>query len=301
MPSYLSYLNQMSVVDADDDIQWITVRGNHIPIKKGENKEDAIKSFFESKGKESKKTAQKSPENNNKKDKGVVGQKKTKPQTAVKKVWKYPKVDFSVEGAEKKFIDETYPRVKKILSKAYFEEPQVTKDLQSIKGIEFHGLEYRRKTKDSAVGKINRERIENEYTQDWSDRKIMKQMYDLVRYTQLVDKDTFVEQAQKTIDILKKKGYKVVQLKNFWLPEVNDNGRNPYRGINMKWISPKGQKFEFQFNTNNNIEVKDKMHKLYVEARKLDDGDPKKAELNKQSLELTKYFDNPKDIEKLKK
>ena len=62
MPSYLSYLNQMSVVDADDDIQWITVRGNHIPIKKGENKEDAIKSFFESKGKESKKTAQKSPE-----------------------------------------------------------------------------------------------------------------------------------------------------------------------------------------------------------------------------------------------
>lgn len=62
MPSYLSYLNQMSVLDADDDIQWITVRGNHIPIKKGENKEDAIKSFFESKGKESKKTEQKSPE-----------------------------------------------------------------------------------------------------------------------------------------------------------------------------------------------------------------------------------------------
>lgn len=62
MPSYLSYLNQMAVVDADDDIQWITVRGNHIPIKKGENKEDAIKSFFESKGKESKETTQKSPE-----------------------------------------------------------------------------------------------------------------------------------------------------------------------------------------------------------------------------------------------
>lgn len=62
MPSYLSYLNQISVLDADDDIQWITVRGDHIPIKKGENKEDAIKSFFESKGKESKKTEQKSPE-----------------------------------------------------------------------------------------------------------------------------------------------------------------------------------------------------------------------------------------------
>lgn len=82
MPSYLSYLNQMSVVDADDDIQWITVRGNHIPIKKGENKEDAIKSFFESKGKESKKTAQKSPE---KSDNGSSGSgNEAKSETPIK-------------------------------------------------------------------------------------------------------------------------------------------------------------------------------------------------------------------------
>ena len=296
MPSYMSYKRQMAVLDANDKIQWITVKGNHITIKEGESKKDAVNKFFESK-----KNGQKSPENSTKKDKGVVGQKKIKTQSAGKKTWKYPKVDFSVEGAEKSFIEKTYPRVKKILSKAYFEEPEITKDLKGIKGIEFHGLEYRRKTKNSAVGKINRERIENEYKQDWSDRKIMKQMYDLVRYTQVVNKDTFVEQAQKTIDTLKKKGYKVVQLKNFWLPEVNDNGKNPYRGINMKWISPKGQKFEFQFNTNNNIEVKNKMHKLYEQGRNLDDGDPKKEELNKQSLGLTKYFDNPKGIEKLKK
>ncbi|MBQ1758957.1 MAG: hypothetical protein IIZ94_04660 [Prevotella sp.] len=42
------------VVDAkDDDIQWITVKGNHIPIKKGQSKEEAVKEFFESKGKSS--------------------------------------------------------------------------------------------------------------------------------------------------------------------------------------------------------------------------------------------------------
>jgi hypothetical protein len=35
----------------DEDIQeWITVRGNHIPIKKGQTKEEAVKSFIESKG-----------------------------------------------------------------------------------------------------------------------------------------------------------------------------------------------------------------------------------------------------------
>ena len=44
MPSYSSYMRQMSVLDKDDDIvSWITVKGNHIPIRKGQSKEDAEK------------------------------------------------------------------------------------------------------------------------------------------------------------------------------------------------------------------------------------------------------------------
>ena len=49
MPSYLVYKRQLSVLDAED-IEWITVKGNHIPIKKGQSKEDAVKSFLENKG-----------------------------------------------------------------------------------------------------------------------------------------------------------------------------------------------------------------------------------------------------------
>jgi hypothetical protein len=52
MTSYLRYKQQIRTAqDADDDIEsWITVRGNHIPIKKGQSKEEAVKSFLESKG-----------------------------------------------------------------------------------------------------------------------------------------------------------------------------------------------------------------------------------------------------------
>lgn len=59
MPSYTQYLRQMAVLDAkDDDIEsWITVKGNHIPIRKGQSKEDAVKSFIEKK--EGRKTAYK--------------------------------------------------------------------------------------------------------------------------------------------------------------------------------------------------------------------------------------------------
>lgn len=280
----------MAVLDKDD-IQWITVKGNHIPIKEGENKEEAIKSFFESKSKEGGKTSTQKAE---KKSSGIVNHKSDKNPSG----YKYPAIENMTEEQEKRFVEKTYPRVKKILSKAYMEEPEITRDLESIKGIKLHGLDFRRKSKKSAVGKINRERLETPALQNVSDRTIMSKMYDLVRYTQEVDKDKFVEQAQKTIDTLKKKGYKVVQLKNFWLPEVHKNS-NPYRGINMKWISPNGQKFEFQFNTANNLKVKNEMHDIYEKTRNMKDGEEKTA-LNNKSLELTKMFDNPKGIEKLK-
>lgn len=40
----------MAVLDKDDNIEsWITVKGNHIPIMKGQSKEDAVKSFLASK------------------------------------------------------------------------------------------------------------------------------------------------------------------------------------------------------------------------------------------------------------
>lgn len=50
MPSYLSYLNH--IMDAkDDNIEsWITVNGNHIPIMKGQSKEEAVKNFIAKKG-----------------------------------------------------------------------------------------------------------------------------------------------------------------------------------------------------------------------------------------------------------
>ena len=51
MTSYLRYKKELRIVqDADDIESWITVRGNHIPIKKGQSKEEAVKSFLKSKG-----------------------------------------------------------------------------------------------------------------------------------------------------------------------------------------------------------------------------------------------------------
>lgn len=208
------------------------------------------------------------------------------------------------EGAKKEFMSkEEYSKVLKnvqpILKKAVKSEPKITKDLQSIKGIKLVGLDYRLKKEKSAVEKVKRERIEKGAELDGvSDKEIMGNMWDLVRYTQQVEKGSFVEQAQKTLDALKKKGYKIHQLKNFWRPEVN-KGTNPYRGINVKLLSPDGQKVELQFNTENNMKVKERMHEIYNKQRELKPDSKEYQALNKESLKLTKEFDNPKGIEKL--
>ena len=289
MPSYLSYKKQIAVLDENnDDITWITVKGNHIPIKKGQNKGEAVKEFFEKKnaGSKSEKVSKK-PEKETRMSyerRKSDAEKKSEPEKK--------------EFMSKEEFDKVYNNTKKNLSVAAKSEPTITKDLKGIKDIVLYGLDFRLKEKKSAVEKVKRERIENKYKENWHDRKIMNRMYDLVRYTQLVDKDTFVEQAQKTIDELKGRGYKIVELKNFWRKEVN-KGKNPYRGINMKWKSPDGQKFELQFNTKNNLTVKDKMHDIYNKQRILKEGSKEWEDLNNESLKLTKLFDNPKDIEKL--
>ena len=48
----LEGIGEMEAMDKDDDIEWITVNGNHVPIKKGETKGDAVNKFFSQKAKE---------------------------------------------------------------------------------------------------------------------------------------------------------------------------------------------------------------------------------------------------------
>ena len=39
----------MNAKEKDDDVEWITVHGNHIPVKKGQSKDEAVKEFLEGK------------------------------------------------------------------------------------------------------------------------------------------------------------------------------------------------------------------------------------------------------------
>ena len=52
----------MNAKEKDDEVEWITVHGNHIPVKKGQSKDEAVKEFLEGK-KEAIKPKDKSEDN----------------------------------------------------------------------------------------------------------------------------------------------------------------------------------------------------------------------------------------------
>lgn len=150
---------------------------------------------------------------------------------------------------EFKKITSQEPKIRQVL------EPLVNENDGNLTGLEFST-----KSKQSTAEKILvRRKV-----------KAMNEMWDLVRYTSLVDTDKYADSFEKTIQGLKDKGFVIHQVKNTWLDKDN-----PYNGINVKVLDPDGCKFELQFHTKESLEAKEKAHLLYEKQRLLGKDDIK--------------------------
>lgn len=207
------------LINAKEDIQWITIKGTHIPIKDGESKDEVIEKFLSDKKKK--------------------------------------------ETPKEKEAKDVERKKKEILQKAEKSEPKITNDIKEITAVvggKNAGLDFRLKTKESAYRKIKEVLDENIGLE--KEDLALGEMWDLNRYTVILPADKLVDGGDKFLSEMKDKGYKVFSVKNTWL-----DSNNPYKGINVKMVSPNGQKMEVQFHTEKNLNVKEKMHKLYEKYR----------------------------------
>ena len=121
---------------------------------------------------------------------------------------------------------------------------------------------------------------------------------DVVRYTSVTSGKNLVSKTTNMLKSLINEGYEVLELKNTWT-----NKDNPYKGINIKLISPDNVKFEFQVHTAQSYDMKErKQHKYYEEWRLPTTTKKRKAELSKimfDHITQNKNWNVPKDIEKL--
>ena len=190
----------------------------------------------------------------------------------------------------KEFPDGVNPSVKAVFEKAAKAEPAITASMQKYAeacGAEMDGLEFRMKDGDSYMRKVRKDAREK-----GGQEKAAEGLYDAVRYTQVSDEKNLAQNCKKTLTNLQAEGYNVVGVKNTWKDPTN-----PYNGINVKLRSPDGQQFELQFHTRDSLRVKEEIHKLYEEQRKLSKRDPKWKELNDQMMAISNGQRRPDSIE----
>ena len=191
------------------------------------------------------------------------------------------------------------------------DEHKITSDLCDISdeiGTGMFGLDFRMKSagEKTVDGKKvcriaekieeNQREAQREGRND-SYENAVNSISDIVRYTQACTPDNLVDNAEKTMQELEKKGYKVVKVKNTW---ETFNEEKPYRGLNCVFESPNGTKFELQFHTAESLVAKEVQHGWYEESRTKGVNPSRKAELDKRMYENMASMTVPKDIGRIK-
>lgn len=177
-------------------------------------------------------------------------------------------------------------------------EPAITADLKEIErktDTSLVGLDYRLKTKESYLRKVNFD--SNSSTDEKVIRETIENTNDIIRYTFQALHNNLTEKYFEINYYLTEKGYKQIKLKNTWLVKAN-----PYKGINCNYVAPTEQKFEIQFHTPESFELKNgELHHLYEKWRVISNKASKEAiELSKKMEELSSKLKVPKDIEKVR-
>lgn len=190
-----------------------------------------------------------------------------------------------VEESEAEFLS------KRILDKISRVEPKITKDMQRIAGNNtLAGLEFRKKTADSLTRKI----ITDSQTENISLAEAASKINDALRYTTILNVDTFAKDYLSMKQRLIKEGFEIVKVKNTWLTD------GPYKGVNTV-LKKYGINFEMQYHTQESFDLKNgPLHELYEKRRLPSTTKAEKYKLDNEMLELSKSLKVPKNIERVK-
>ena len=89
---------------------------------------------------------------------------------------------------------------------------------------------------------------------------IINQIYDIIRYTIIIDEDKYINEVETYLNKLSNIGYQIIddRFKNFW-------GNDIYQGINACLSTPYGIKIEIQFHTKDSYITKQFLNHTYYE------------------------------------
>jgi hypothetical protein len=129
---------------------------------------------------------------------------------------------------------------------------------ENVRGGWLEGLDYRLKGEDRLKEKVAEAIRDNP---DATPEEVVHDIPDTIRYTFCIQAENYTAGYWDIKDRLEAHGYEMYLSKNSWQEEE-------YKGINTRWLTPDGERFEVQFHTPESYHAKqDVTHQAYERAR----------------------------------
>jgi hypothetical protein len=168
-------------------------------------------------------------------------------------------------------------------------EPSISADMQAVEkenacGGWLAGFDRRIKGDDRLKEKVAEQAAAEP---DKPSSAILRKIPDALRFTCCVEPDSYVRGYYDIKARLEDAGHEMYQSTNYWTdPE--------YKGINTRWITQPGQRFEVQFHTPESFHTKEILtHKAYERIRDTTTSRPELRELHAFQRELSAWIQVP--------
>jgi hypothetical protein len=169
-------------------------------------------------------------------------------------------------------------------------EPTISADIRTTErentyGCWLEGFEKRLKGGDRLKEKV----AEGQTTAgpDARPEEILAQVPDGIRYTYCVRAESYTQAYYDIRGRLEILGYEMYQSKNKW-------DDTEYKGINTRWVTPEGQRFEIQLHTPESFHVKQYItHRAYERVRNPLTSDAERPELEDFQREVSSWIRVP--------
>jgi hypothetical protein len=169
-------------------------------------------------------------------------------------------------------------------------EPAISAAVQATEQENRHGgwlegFEHRLKGKDRLKEKVAEGLAA--IGPDAKPEEILEQVPDAIRYTFCLRPETYTRGYLDIKERLENRGYEIYQCKNSW-----DDAE--YKGVNTRWVTPQGQRFEVQFHTPESFHAKQYVtHSAYERIRNPLTSDKERAELEAFQREVSSWIQIP--------
>jgi hypothetical protein len=153
------------------------------------------------------------------------------------------------------------------------------------------GLEFRRKDDDRLYEKIA-EKIEHE--PDRTPAQAVREINDALRYTFCFEPGEYTDGYWDLKQGLEANGFTMFYSKNHWRDDPE------YKGVNTRWVTAEGQRFEVQFHTAESFHAKQEVtHQAYERSRNRLTGRSERRELEAFQREVCTFLTVPARVESI--